>query len=233
MQKEIDSVTQMFDQISERYDRTNRILSLGNDVRWRKKLASFLPKKKDMTILDLATGTADQIISFFQCSQNIQRVIGLDPSKLMLEKGRKKLSSRPYYHKIDLIEGNALQIPFLDNRFDVTSVSFGIRNFSDPEKGLREMHRVLKKEGKVLILEFSLPSNRVCRSLSLFYLKRFVPLLGKMVTSKQFAYEYLSKTIQDFPHGKDFISLMQNAGFRNIQQKKLSLGMVSIYTGVK
>lgn len=223
----------MFDQISESYDRTNRILSLGNDLRWRKKMANLLPTDKELSILDLATGTADQIITFCKFSSHIDKIIGIDPSSQMLAIGRKKLATKPYVDKTQLLEGSALQIPFPDKTFDVVSVSFGVRNFSDPKAGLQEMYRVLQENGKVLILEFSLPAHSWIRYLSLFYLKRLIPWIGKMVTANRVAYEYLSNTIQTFPHGKEFIAMMEDCGFRNTSQKKLSFGMVSIYSGEK
>ena len=227
------SVTEMFDQISSNYDRVNRILSFGMDTFWRKKMASFLPKDRPLQLLDLATGTADQIIFFFEKRKNIEKAIGIDLAKEMLLIGRKKLAEKPYGKRIQLEVGDALQLPFASNSFDIISLSFGIRNFSDPLKGLKEMHRALKKEGRALILEFSMPKFFLLKKSFQFYLKYILPFLGGRLSSKKSAYEYLAKTIASFPHGKAFCSLMQKAGFKEITCHPLALGGVSIYLGEK
>lgn len=233
MSKRIDFVSHMFDTISKRYDRVNRILSFGLDLHWRKKVASCLPAKENLHVLDLATGTADQLIAFFQKNKEIEKAVGIDLSDKMLEVGQAKINKKPYADKVTLQKGSALSLPYDAESFDVVSVSFGVRNFSDPLKGLREMHRVLRQDGLVLILEFSLPKQPIVRKLSLFHLRYILPFIGGKLTAQNFAYEYLSQTIQTFPSGKSFCKLMENAGFQKNSIKTLCCGMVSIYMGRK
>jgi demethylmenaquinone methyltransferase/2-methoxy-6-polyprenyl-1,4-benzoquinol methylase len=219
----------MFDQISPTYDFVNRVLSLGQDLRWRKKLAQFVPLKPHLEILDLATGTGDQIAVLYEAGLSIQRAIGIDLAEEMIKIARTKLSAYP---TAELRMGDAQKLTFPSERFDAVTFSFGIRNVSDPLASLREIHRILKKRGRCLILEFSMP-NKWVRPFFLFYLRNLLPRLGGFISKNLPAYRYLNQTIETFPSGETFLALMQNAGFSNLSRISMNLGSVSLYIGEK
>ncbi|GAB4188738.1 MAG: bifunctional demethylmenaquinone methyltransferase/2-methoxy-6-polyprenyl-1,4-benzoquinol methylase UbiE [Simkaniaceae bacterium] len=226
-------VWKMFDQISKTYDQTNRVISLGLDTRWRKKAAMHLPKKNKLDLLDLAAGTGDQIFSIFEAHPNKEfSAIGIDLSKEMLRIAQEKLSRKNYKNQISFQEGDAQNIPFPQEKFDVVTMSFGIRNVMDLSQSFQEMHRVLKKDGRALILEFSLPKFPV-RPFHLFYLRRILPLIGQRMSKHQSAYRYLNETIETFPCGKAFSSLMKEAGFSKVDIHSLTLGTVNLYVAYK
>lgn len=226
-------VKEMFDTISPTYDRLNRILSGGLDSRWRKRLCPFIPQGDDLTLLDIATGTGDQLISLFENLSHIKQAYGLDVSDGMLEIGRKKLSRKSYADKITFIEGSALALPFDDHSLDAATISFGIRNLPDCDQGLLEMYRVLKKEGRLLILEFSLPANPLVKSAYLFYLRKILPHIGGIVSKHKEAYTYLNQTIETFPYGKEFCRKIEKAGFSHVKAIPMTFGSVTIYVGDK
>jgi demethylmenaquinone methyltransferase/2-methoxy-6-polyprenyl-1,4-benzoquinol methylase len=145
-------IWRMFDRIARRYDLLNHLLSLGQDIRWRKKVARFLVNKYDQYILDLATGTGDQLLYLFSCSDRIDRALGTDLALKMLDRGREKVKKRKLDDRIVLEEGDAENIQYPDNTFDAVTISFGIRNVMSVERSLSEMYRVLKPAGRVLIL---------------------------------------------------------------------------------
>ena len=166
----------MFDRIAHRYDLLNRLLSCGQDVRWRRRMARYLPDRTDLKLLDLATGTADQIIYLMKSSPNIASAVGMDMSENMLQHGREKLESLPFGDRIQLKTGNASAIPVGDDEFDVATISFGIRNVEDVVMALRDMRRALKPGGRMLILEFGLPGNRLMRAAYLLYFRKILPV---------------------------------------------------------
>ena len=227
----------MFDAISPRYDLLNRLLSFGLDVSWRRQLSRFLPAKvgnADLrSLLDLATGTADVLLTLVRDNENIDQAVGIDLAEKMLSIGREKIARANLARKITLRHADANHIPFEANRFDVVTMAFGIRNVEDPAQVLREMHRVLKREGRALILEFSLPANRILRTAHLFYLRTVVPVLGGLVSGHGQAYRYLNQTIESFPYGTAFCRMMEGAGFRNVAAHPLLGGIASIYKGEK
>ena len=216
----------IFDRISKTYDRTNRVLSLGMDLSWRKKLASHLPKEEDLKILDLATGTGDQAIAFLNSEAPIHSITGIDLSKEMLEIAREKVLDAEF------IEADAQKIPFSKEVFHAVSFSFGIRNVPSPTTALEEIHRVLKPRGRCLILEFSLP-RRPIRAFYLLYLRHILPWLGGIISKNKEAYRYLNQTIEHFPSGKDFCLLMEGAGFKEVRAIPMNLGTVTLYIGEK
>lgn len=226
-------IWKMFDQISPTYDRVNRAITLGLDVYWRKKMCSFLPQKKGISLLDLATGTGDQIIAIMERSQNISGAIGIDLAADMLEIGREKLRPKPYTKKVHLDNASAMEIPFADNTFDCATMSFGIRNVTDVPKCLKEICRVLKPGGRVLILEGTVPSYSVVKKIHLFYLRNCLPRIGGWISKRKDAYEYLNKTIETFPSGKAFCDLLTDAGFAAAKAHPLTFGIATIYTGDK
>jgi len=225
---------QMFNRIAKTYDSVNRLLSFGLDVGWRKKVGLLLPQKRQVALLDLATGTADQVLLLCkEHPQQISEAIGMDLSEGMLEKGREKVDQQKLQNIIRLETGDAVNIPSENGRFDAITISFGIRNVPDVPASLREMHRVLRPEGKTLILEFSMPKNPVVRFGHLFYLRYVLPLVGGLISGDYEAYKYLNTSIEAFPYGESFCSLMKEAGFSTVRQHPVTFGIATIYEGIK
>lgn len=226
-------VWKMFDRIAHRYDLLNRLLSMWQDVRWRNRVARHLPDRDEQNILDLATGTGDLLISIFNHSKRVKSGIGIDMAEKMLEFGRPKLVKRNLQDAITLQTGNATDIPFEADRFDAVTISFGIRNVTDVSQSLGEMHRVLNDGGRAIILEFSLPKNKLMRSSYLFYFRNVLPKIGGIISGDSFAYRYLNETVESFPYGQDFCDLMTSVGFKNVRQTPLTFGIATIYQGDK
>ena len=224
---------QMFDDISPRYDFLNHLLSFGLDIRWRRQLAKYLPQQGEIKVLDLATGTADVLLSLVKNNSAVQSGCGLDLADKMMSIGRRKIAQRGLDSQITLQHGDAHQIPFDEETFDTTTIAFGIRNMDNPKQVLREMHRVLNINGRALILEFSLPQNPVIRGIHIFYLRFIVPLIGTIFSGHYSAYRYLNKTIETFPYGNDFCVLLKKAGFINVEARPLLFGIATIYLGDK
>lgn len=220
----------MFNQIAPNYDRINRILSFGLDIGWRKQLVKFLPKKQSMQILDLATGTGDQLLALLNSNAEIQNAVGIDLAKEMLNIAEKKLSA--HKDKISLLQADAQKLPFLDETFDAATFSFGIRNVPNPVESLKEIHRTLRSNGVCLVLEFSLPSRPI-RSGYLFYLRHILPRVGNLLSKQANAYTYLNQTIETFPSGNAFLELLHDAGFRQVSLKSMAFGSVTLYIGIK
>ncbi len=226
-----EQVAEMFDNISGNYDFLNHFLSLGIDIRWRKKAISMLKKDQPKLILDVATGTGDFAIEAL--ALNPDKVIGVDISEGMLEVGREKLKKRGLDSRIELHKGDSEGLQFEDNKFDAAIVSFGVRNFENLDRGLADMYRVLKPGGKVIILEFSRPKRFPFKQVYNFYFKAILPKLGKLISKDNAAYTYLPESVEAFPDGEDFLSHMQQVGFKNTKCKALTLGVSSIYEGTK
>lgn len=222
----------MFDQIAGTYDLTNRILSGRQDVRWRRSLQKHLPQNRPVRLLDLATGTGDQILHLLEAGARLENPVGLDMSKEMLEIGRQKMKARSL-DSVQMIHGNACELPFEDKSFDVVTMSFGIRNVPDVPKCLREIARVLKPGGRALILEFGLPQNFVFRKGYLFYFRHVLPRLGGMISGNTKAYQYLNSSVEDFPYGESFVALMKPAGFSKVKVEDKFLGIACLYIGDK
>lgn len=228
-----EKVLQMFDRIASRYDLLNHLLSFGQDIRWRKKVERFLPEKTDLQILDLATGTGDQLIYLFSVSRNIGKGIGIDLSSEMLAEGREKIRKRRLINHIVLEKGDAEAIPYEENRFDAVTISFGIRNVTDVKRSISEMFRVLKPNGRVIILEFSLPPNRFIRGIYLFYFRHLLPHLGGIISGDSYAYRYLNNTVESFPYGEVFSRILRETGFEHVRIQPLTFGVSTIYCGEK
>jgi demethylmenaquinone methyltransferase / 2-methoxy-6-polyprenyl-1,4-benzoquinol methylase len=224
-------VKAMFDNIAKRYDFLNHFLSLGIDKRWRKKAVGLLQKENPGLILDIATGTADFAIESLALGPG--SIKGIDISEQMLEIGRKKIKKINAENKIELLLGDSEKINFEDNLFDAATVGFGVRNFEDPAKGLSEIYRVLKKNGTLIVLEFSTPEKFPVKQLYRFYFGTILPLIGKIISKDPRAYTYLPESVKAFPSGKNFLILMNDSGFINTKCIPLTFGIVSIYTGKK
>lgn len=234
--KEIDAgkkeqVEAMFDQIAPRYDFLNHFLSFGIDRLWRKravkKLKPFSPNK----ILDLATGTGDLAIAAIRLKP--EKIIGIDISGRMLEKGRLKIKKKGLERIIELQTGDSEKIPFPEEEFDALMVAFGVRNFEDLNRGLNEMYRVLKPGGTFVILEFSFPSCFPIKQIYSFYFFKILPQIGKMVSKDSSAYSYLPESVDVFPDRENFLGLLEKTGFSCLSSESLSFGIAAIYTGIK
>ena len=221
----------MFDRIAPRYDLLNRMLSLRQDVAWRNRMARYLPAGENLRILDVATGTADQIFSLLRREPRVASAVGVDMAERMLEVGRAKAAERGLADRVSLRTGDATQIPEPSGTYDAVSISFGIRNVMDVVQALGEMRRVLRPGGRVLVLEFSLPRLAPLRGLYLFYLRHFLPVLGGLLSGDREAYRYLNVTVETFPYGEAFCDLMRKAGLVQVQHHPLTLGIATIYQG--
>jgi demethylmenaquinone methyltransferase/2-methoxy-6-polyprenyl-1,4-benzoquinol methylase len=225
-------VADMFDSIAHRYDFLNRFLSAGIDISWRKKALGLLKKSQPTSILDVATGTADLAIMAADILRP-NRIVGIDISPKMLEAGRIKVKNKSLDQIITLIEGDSEAINYPDNAFDAVTVAFGVRNFENLEKGLSEIRRVLKPGGQLVVLEFSKPRFPVWSQLYKIYMKYIAPIFAGLFTKNKTAYIYLNNSIQAFPEGKAFLSVMHKIGYKQTSCKPVSLGISTIYTGIK
>jgi demethylmenaquinone methyltransferase / 2-methoxy-6-polyprenyl-1,4-benzoquinol methylase len=223
----------MFNAIAGRYDFLNRLLSLGQDVRWRRALKQFLPDNDGQTILDLATGTADVLIVLAKDNPKVERGFGVDPAVKMLEIGREKIKAQHLESRLMLQQGDAQALPFLDGTFDCVTISFGIRNIPDLRLALLEMYRVTKKGGRVLILEFSKPEDPLLKAGHWLYLQTIVPVVGFLFSGNFKAYTYLNQTIQTFPYGERFCKILKQMGFVDIHASPLMGGAATIYAAQK
>ncbi len=225
-------VAAMFDKIAFRYDFLNRFLSGGIDIYWRRRAIRKLADLHPRQILDVATGTGDMAIMMTKYLDP-EKVTGIDISNGMLEFGRQKVARQRLEARIELQEGDSENIQQPDSRFDAITVAFGVRNFENLEKGLKEMLRVLKPGGRLVILEFSHPKTVGIRQLYDFYLNKLAPRIGKAVSHSGEAYQYLNDSVKAFPEGKELIAILDKAGYKNTRLTRLSLGICSIYTGEK
>ncbi|MDX9857675.1 MAG: bifunctional demethylmenaquinone methyltransferase/2-methoxy-6-polyprenyl-1,4-benzoquinol methylase UbiE [candidate division Zixibacteria bacterium] len=227
-----ENVASMFDRIAGRYDLLNHLLSANRDRSWRARMISHLPPGNELHVLDLATGTADQLLALYD-SGRLRGGIGLDPAEQMLSIGRKKIAGRMLDSVLRLEKGRAERLPFDDNVFDAVTISFGIRNVSDVSTSLQEMRRVLKPGGRALILEFSLPSNSVLRRVYLWYFRSVLPRLGGIISGDRTAYRYLNRSVESFPYGEEFLGLLRAAGFSAPEQYPLTYGIATLYRADK
>jgi demethylmenaquinone methyltransferase/2-methoxy-6-polyprenyl-1,4-benzoquinol methylase len=221
----------MFDRIAHRYDLLNRVLSMRQDVAWRKRLARMLPERDDLRVLDLATGTGDVLLTLRAGCPRVRSGVGMDMSGKMLAFGKEKFEDSGQASALQMVRGDAMRIAAADASFDVVTISFGIRNVLDVDVALREMHRVLKPGGRILILEFSLPSNALLRWAYLLYFRNVLPRIGGLVSGDSYAYRYLNQTVETFPFGEAFAALMRKAEFKNVGMTPLTFGIATIYQG--
>ena len=227
-----EQVAEMFDRIAFRYDFLNRFLSAGTDVSWRKKAIEVLAGLQPKSILDVATGTGDMAIMMANRLPQ-SKIIGIDISEGMLVKGREKLLKAGLERQISLQSGDSETINYPPASFDAVSVAFGVRNFEHLEKGLKEIFRVLKPGGKLVILEFSKPKTLGIKQLYNLYMGIIAPQVGKIFCKNKDAYQYLNDSVQRFPEGNEFVDILQSVGFTNTTCKHLSFGICSIYAGIK
>ena len=227
-----EQVEQMFDTISSNYDDLNRIISLGTDTKWRKKVVKMVADAKPESILDIATGTGDLAIKFASATQ-AKKIIGLDISEGMLRMAKQKVSGKEISEKLLFVQGDSECLDFEDNLFDVVTVSFGIRNFENLDKGLSEIYRVLKKNGLFVILETSVPTKSPFKQGYHFYSGRILPLIGKLFSKDKVAYSYLSESASLFPFGDELNNILRKNGFKEVENKPQTFGVATIYTATK
>jgi demethylmenaquinone methyltransferase / 2-methoxy-6-polyprenyl-1,4-benzoquinol methylase len=227
-----EQVADMFDSISPKYDLLNRVLSGGVDIYWRKKALNMIKKGNNDLILDIATGTGDLAIEANKIL-NPKKIIGVDISSGMLEVGKVKIKKLNLEDKIELQMGDSEKLLFNDNTFDTVIVSFGVRNFENLLKGLTDMCRVTKAGGTCLVVEFSKPKVFPFKQFYWLYSTKILPLIGKVVSKDASAYSYLPESVKAFPDGKDFASVFEKAGFKDIIIKTLTFGICSVYIGKK
>ena len=226
-----EKVVGMFNSIAPTYDFLNHFLSLNIDKVWRRKLVKLVAPYKPERILDVASGTGDLAIALNRLKPS--GIVGVDISEGMLDVGRKKIARKGLSGKISLLYGDSENLPFPTNTFNAVTVAFGVRNFAHLDAGLRDMCRVMKPGGVVAVLEFSMPRRFPVVHLYKFYFLKVLPFFGKMFSGHREAYTYLPESVLQFPDGDRFVKLMREAGFANVKEKRLTLGIASIYTGEK
>jgi demethylmenaquinone methyltransferase/2-methoxy-6-polyprenyl-1,4-benzoquinol methylase len=227
-----ERIQEMFDSIAPRYDFLNRVLSFGIDRSWRRFAVRQIKFSENGRILDVATGTGDVALEIAAQTPGSVSIVGVDFAKEMVELGREKVKHSPYAGRITLEVAPCEAIPFPEASFDSVTIAFGIRNVVDRPQGLREMCRVLKPGGRVVILEFSTPRSKLFKSLYYFYFLRVLPVIGGLF-SKFSAYKYLPDSVLEFPPQEEFKALMASAGFRNLAHYDLTGGIATVYTGEK
>jgi demethylmenaquinone methyltransferase / 2-methoxy-6-polyprenyl-1,4-benzoquinol methylase len=243
-------IAEMFDKIAFRYDFLNRFLSGGIDIYWRRRAirelrggaarervdmaagggAAVAGAEADAVVLDVATGTGDMAIMMAKHLPG-SRITGVDISSGMLEIGRQKVARLQLEKKISLQQGDSEALPFPDRHFDAVTVAFGVRNFEHLEKGIREMGRVLKPGGKLIVLEFSQPRTPGIRQVYDLYLRLVAPNIGRMISSSREAYQYLNDSVRAFPEGENFIRILDDCGYVHTRLRRLSFGICSLYIG--
>jgi len=231
MDDQAKKIQAMFGSIATRYDFLNRILSLGIDIRWRKRCVRTLQKKmkENGPVLDLAAGTGDLALAIERHSGNTIPVTAVDFSHEMLKILKKKKQA---YDRISIATADGLALPFRAGTFEGVTIGFGIRNFTKRSEALKELFRVLKTGGILAILEFSLPRKRLLKAAYLFYFEKILPFIGGLF-SKRSAYTYLPASVREFPTPELFSSLIQNAGFTGITVSALTGGIATLYCAEK
>ncbi len=225
-----EQVEQMFDRISPKYDLLNRMLSMGTDQGWRRKVVRLLGQEPVDHLLDVATGTADLAI---MARHKAARITGADISAGMLAQGRIKVEKAGLSQQITLVQADAAELPFPDRSFDAITIAFGVRNFEDLGKGIRGMARVLKPGGRLFVLEFSKPRATPFKQLFRFYFHRIMPLIGRMLSKDKAAYTYLPESVDAFPEGEQFEAILANSGLREVRSRPLTFGVATLYSARK
>jgi len=220
---------QMFDGIAARYDFVNRVISLGIDQSWRRRTVRSLALAEGARVLDLATGTGDLALLIARATPN-SRVVGLDPSGKMLDIAREKVAAAGLDERVELVTGDAEELPFADATFDGVSIAFGIRNVPDRARALAEMARVTKPGGRVAVLELSEPHGGILGPLARFHVHTLVPWVGALLSGAQ-EYRYLQKSIAAFPPAAEFAAMMERAGLRMLVTEPLTFGVCHLYVG--
>lgn len=228
------TIEHMFNSIAPEYDRLNHIMSLNMDKLWRRRaLQKIVIKDKSQQILDIACGTGDFSIAIAECANKSSKIEGIDISEGMLEVMRAKLSERGLDDRVSARLGDSEDLPYGEDSFDRVTIAFGIRNFEHREKALKEILRVLKPGGRLVILELSVPSNALIRFAFKLYFTKFVPLIGGKISGDKGAYSYLPESVIKFPGKKEWIATMESCGYGQVTHKAFTFGICRMYTGEK
>ena len=230
-QSKKDQVEEMFNDISPRYDLLNHLLSANIDKLWRRNAIQKLKPQKPELILDIATGTGDFAIAATRI--NHAKVIGIDISEGMLEVGRRKLKKKKLTESIELLKADSENLPFENDKFDAAIVGFGVRNFENLRKGLTEINRVLKPGGVFYILEFSKPVKSPYKQIYQFYFTKILPFIGRIISKNSSAYTYLPESVNEFPDGELFLTILAEVGFVKNKCFQQTFGIASIYEAYK
>ncbi|MFT4413100.1 demethylmenaquinone methyltransferase [Fredinandcohnia humi] len=225
-------VHHVFEKIYKNYDNMNSVISFQQHKAWRKDTMKRMSVQKGATALDVCCGTADWTISLANAVGPDGKVIGLDFSKNMLKIGQEKVNNLQL-KQIELIHGNAMELPFKDNSFDYVTIGFGLRNVPDYMQVLKEMYRVVKPGGKVVCLETSQPTLIGFKQLYFFYFRFVMPLFGKLFAKSYKEYSWLQESARDFPGMKELASMFEKAGFSNIEVKPYTFGVAAMHLGYK
>lgn len=225
-------VEQMFDSIASNYDTLNHTLSMGIDKGWRKKGLLALQSLQPKSILDIATGTGDLAILANQILSP-EKILGIDISEGMMKVGRQKVSELGLSDRILFEKQDCMALDIEDNSYDAAIVAFGVRNFENLDKGISEIHRILKPGGKLMILELSTPKRFPMKQGYWIYSKLIIPTIGRLISKDKTAYSYLPKSIEAFVQGKDMVNVLLKNGFKNANYETYTLGICSRYIGVK
>lgn len=228
--EEKKNIGHLFDGIAGTYDMLNHLLSLNIDKWWRRKAIKTLRPCND--VLDVAIGTGDLSLEMLR-QQKARHITGLDLSQEMMRIGEQKVQKKGYADRVRFDLGSAQEMPYPDNRYDAVTCAYGVRNFSRLDDGLREMARVLRPGGQLIILEFSYPTNPLVRFVYNFYFTRIMPLIGRLFSKDKAAYNYLNRSVKGFIWGKEMTDRLTQAGFRDAQFRPLTFGITTLYTATK
>ena len=229
--KSPDRIAGMFDAIAPRYDFLNHLLSAGIDTRWRRRAIASLQLRGRERVLDLCTGTGDLAIAAVCARPGAARVVGVDFAAAMLHVGREKLMRQRLGPRVALVRGDATRIPAADQSVDAITIAFGIRNVEQVAVACAEMYRVMKTGGRLAILEFAVPTAPGLSAVYLWYLRHLLPRIGRAISRHNAAYGYLPASIGAFTAPEEFVKLLRQAGFVDVQPVRLTFGAVLLYTG--
>ena len=228
-----EQVEEMFDSIAPTYDKLNHILSLNIDRIWRRRVMRIVRRSKSVKIMDVATGTGVLAIAMAKRVDRTQ-ILGVDLSEEMLAVARQKVQKQGLEERIMLEKGDAENLTMVaDGSIDAVTVAFGVRNFENMERGLREMWRTLRDGGKLVVLEFSIPKNRFIRWIYAQYSHRIIPRIGSLISKDKRAYVYLPESVDEFPSPEHFTEMLHEAGFKSVKRRSQSFGIAHIYEAIK
>ena len=228
-----EQVEEMFDNIAPTYDRLNHIMSLNIDRIWRRRVMRIIRRAKPQRIMDVATGTGDLAIAMAR-KVNEAHILGVDLSEEMLSEARKKIKRLELEKRISLEKGDAENLTMVASEsVDAATVAFGVRNFENIERGLSEIHRTLRPGGKLVVLEFSMPKNRLVRWVYRQYAHRLLPRIGGMISKDKQAYTYLPDSVEEFPAPERFAEILKGVGFKSVKLSSQSFGIAYIYDATK
>jgi demethylmenaquinone methyltransferase/2-methoxy-6-polyprenyl-1,4-benzoquinol methylase len=231
-------IRRMFGEISQRYDFLNHFLSGGTDWYWRWRTVRAAPPRNEAPILDVCTGTGDLALAYWKNGRGKVSVVGSDftGEMLIIADGKAAGVATPQAEGVTLgfVQADTQQLPFADGLFQIVSVAFGLRNVTDTARGLREMVRVCQPGGRVVVLEFSLPGNRLLRALYCWYFRNVLPRIGQLLArNSQQAYNYLPSSVSEFPYGERLSALMRECGLKTVTYQPLTFGIATLYIGEK